>query len=295
MNNCVFLAWIVQGVVTAHSASSSCSFTVYNHTACTRNPYNTTTGTLEQCCEFCQNDNQCNAWTLHNPDVKTGAGQCLMSFSAEDPNPNKPGITCGSRAPLSPTPAPGPGPGPAPSQIPHDFDCAIRRLALEFGEKIAAPINAALSLYEALQLGPACGDAPPHAPAPVTHRVFATDKIEAEAQVDVWVSPTGNDMASGASPALAWRTIARAAKWLASSPASTRPPTSVHLMPGTYYLDSAVELGAEHSGSSAASPVRWVAERTNGTDAPVVISGGTDLTTLTWEPTTAQERNSKNR
>ena len=53
-------------------------------------------------------------------------------------------------------------------------------------------------------------------------------------------------------------------------------------------LDSTLSLGPEHSGASAAAPVRWVAERgAGGGAAPVVLSGGVDLSGLSWAPSAA--------
>lgn len=265
--------------------AQQCAFDIYNHTACTRNPYNQTTGTLADCCATCQADNQCQAFTLHDPHAGTGVGTCLYSLVA-GPAAHSDHITCGTRAPISPSP------GPSSSKIPHDFDCGIRRLALSYGSAIVASETAPHDLFEALQLHSDCGDAGP-SPALFSDDAFATLAPRQErthvveplddgsgGSLDFWVSPEGDDSAAGTSMSTPWKSLARAVEALTHSEPATRPRTTIHLLPGMHTLNKTLALGPEHSGASAASPVVFRAEP-NSTHQ-VVVSGGVDLSGLNW-------------
>ena len=269
----------------------TCDFHIYNSTPCTRNPYMKSSGTLAECCAKCQDDNQCQAFTLH-AGQDGGVGQCLFSLTAFGGAKPEKGITCGTRVPLPPAPGP-PGPTPTPA-IPHSFDCGIRRLALSYGTAIvgASSSIAGAGLFEALQLGPDCGDSPP--PPPPSAATAMAAAAVAGAAIDYWVAPTtGSDSNTGSSAAQAWKTVERAVTALTSTPAAARPPTTVHLLPGIYHLDSTIALGPEHSGASAASPVVFRAEAAAtaevGTDTSVVLSGGVDLGGLEWSAATAND------
>ena len=269
-------------------APGQCAFNLYNHTACTRNPYNQSTGTLADCCAACQADNQCQAFTLHDPHPASGVGTCLYSLVA-GPAAYSAHITCGTRAPISPSPAPGPGPGPS-SRIPHDFDCSIRRLALSYGSSIVASEAAPQTLFEALQLHSDCGDSEPSAlgkdvfakAAPWQEQPPKGGSAELDS-LDFWVSPEGDDSAAGTSKSTPWQSLARAVEALAHSEPETRPQTTIHLLPGMHTLSETLALGPEHSGASAALPVVFRAEP-NATHQ-VVVSGGVDLRGLNWTKT----------
>ena len=234
-------------------ALPQCGFNLYPHTACTANPYRTLPNvTLAVCCQTCTDDNQCAGFTLHaGRDVDlpqagqsstASTGSCLMSLGSGIKNPNHKakGITCGTRSPL---PGPSPAPAPGGDNVPLDFDCGARRLALGYsGRVLSGATGQAGSVFEALQLGPKCGDHPPPAAVPT-----AADPGDRLGSVSYFVSPTGSDSAAGKATA-PWRTLGRVLVALAQRPASARPATFVNLLPGTYRLNETLLVTAAHSG-----------------------------------------------
>jgi hypothetical protein len=98
------------------SSASVCAMHIYNHTACTRNPYKQTAKSdLASCCNACQSDPNCGGFTLH------GGSECYLSHTKDTNNPNfkSNGITCGVKKAYSPTPSPAsPTPPPAPTPPP---------------------------------------------------------------------------------------------------------------------------------------------------------------------------------
>jgi hypothetical protein len=92
--------------------------------------------------------------------------------------------------------------------------------------------------------------------------------------VELWVSPTGSDSASGTSPSAPFLTVQRAAAAIA---ALTRPlqlgGVKVHVAPGVYELNGTLELGPEHSGSSTEAPVVFVADTTETGDPVLILRG----------------------
>ena len=243
--------------------AAACSFNIYQHTACTADPYKHEDNvTLAACCASCMADNQCAGFTLHSSEKGPGAtGACLMSLGSgiRNPNHNRPGVTCGTRSPLAPTPPPGPGPSPSPTgdDVPLDFDCGARRLALGYADRLLGGRGQA-NVFEALQLGPKCHDPPP----PPAAGGAAPSPIAGDgAAVSYFISPSGSDSAAGTSAA-PWRTPARVLAALADRPAGARPSTTVNLLPGVYRLNETLAMTKAHSGASAAAPVT----RTNASE-----------------------------
>jgi hypothetical protein len=92
---------------------------------------------------------------------------------------------------------------------------------------------------------------------------------------DIYVSPTGNDAAVG-TPTAPLQTIAAARDKADGVKASG--PVTVHLLAGTYYLNSPVVFGSSNSGTASA-PITYRGE------GKAVISGGIKVTTP-WTTTT---------
>ena len=268
------------------AAAAACGFNIYQHTACTTNPYRQLANvTLAVCCHTCTEDNQCAGFTLHakgGEATTTGVtGGCLMSLGSgiKNPNHHADGVTCGTRSPL---PGPSPAPTPGGDDVPLDFDCGTRRLALGYASRVlSGATGQAASVFEALQLGPKCGDhPPPAAPARTAATAPATEGVAAA--VSYFLSPTGSDRAAGTSAA-PWRTLSRVLAALAQRPTAARPATFVNLYPGVYRLNQTLLVTAAHSGASSDAPVIW-RPAPGSAAGQVTISGGVDLSSLTWRP-----------
>ena len=73
----------------AAAAAPACGFNIYQHTACTANPYRQLANvTLAVCCRTCTEDNQCAGFTLHAKGGVEATGGCLMSLGSGIKNPN---------------------------------------------------------------------------------------------------------------------------------------------------------------------------------------------------------------
>lgn len=187
------------------------------------------------------------------------------------------------------TPCPGPGPtppGPPAPSVPGSFDCEVRLFALAFAKRnlngadvssVAAALNLDVdtcsksddrAAFEALVTGPKS----PAAVLPPLNR-----PPQSEAAVTFFVDGfRGSDSAAGTLEA-PFKTPARAQS--AVRTASPLVPRSVMLRQGTYFVGRTLQFNKSDSGSPAA-PVVWSAYN----NEKVVLSGGVDLTGLTWSP-----------
>jgi hypothetical protein len=141
------------------------------------------------------------------------------------------------------------------------LDCAVLKFAFEFAQSLSPPGDLQ-DVHDALQLQKCGGNVTFSNTAPP---VFVPD-ITART---VYVAPTGSDGNDG-SQAKPFKTLHRAA----DAAASAGSGTTVLLRAGTYYLNSTLMLGTEHSGTTFASYPNEKA----------TLSGGTDLTGLKWSP-----------
>lgn len=126
---------------------SSCAFHLYNETDCTKTPYQRLHNqTLASCCAKCEADNQCRGFTLERSrvcDLALGSGVGRWG-------PARAGCTCGTRSPLPPV-----GPNASAAHgVDRQFDCAARRLALQYSAQLLGG-RGQPSVFEALQLKPA--------------------------------------------------------------------------------------------------------------------------------------------
>jgi hypothetical protein len=142
------------------------------------------------------------------------------------------------------------------------LDCAVRTFAFEFAQSLSPPGDLK-NIHDALQLQ-TCGSSNTTFERPKPS-VFVPDT----AGSTLYVSPTGSDANDG-SMAKPFKTLHRAAAAAASSGSGT----TVLLRAGSYYLNSTLMLGTEHSGTTFASYPNEKA----------ILSGGIDLSNLHWAP-----------
>ena len=162
-----------------------------------------------------------------------------------------------------------------PGGVPASADCAIRQFAYEQGKKMAPQRGDFKSLYDALQLG-ACPDASPepkHADAwaPPRHDLAATSARvlfvdAAAAAAGIAANATGGADA----PYATLHAAVRASRALPK-------PLAILLRGGTHFVGATVELGAADSGLTIA----------NADGEAAVLSGGRNLTGLSWAPSAA--------
>jgi len=179
---------------------------------------------------------------------------------------------------------PGRGSGPVHAPPPpQDFDCAVRRLAFDYGAKRVAysgpsadPTGPLRSLYDALRLQSCAGRAPP---LPPPEPWMAETRQAEHQQQHLFVSPDGSDSNPGTLDK-PFRTIERARDEIRKASVSSRPATTVFLRKGIYYLAEPFVLSHEDSGSSESSPITY----TSFKGEPVMLSGGYPLTNLKWVP-----------
>ena len=151
----------------------------------------------------------------------------------------------------------GPGSQPFPSDISGnpEFDCAYRSLAWEFAKKVQPSHDATLT-FDALMLGSYCNQTRPIAGS--TGSTTANDSggdgnRDSRSDSDwtgaddcsIYVSVTGDDSHSGASPADAKRTVQAGVDAARQHQNASK---SVCIGPGTYRLTSAITLSAQDSG-----------------------------------------------
>lgn len=153
------------------------------------------------------------------------------------------------------------------SKIPPSFDCSMRKLAYQFGQQLLPRKNKFESLYYALDLNDPCdGDgAAPFEMAPDPS--YAPRAVIRPATDAVYVSPNGDDSATGIESA-PLKTIQKALDTAVSS-----KKLAVVLRKGTYYLPEALLIRAQHSG---------IAVTAYPNETPI-ISGGKALE-LAWKP-----------
>lgn len=99
---------------------------------------------------------------------------------------------------------------------------------------------------------------------------------------DFYVSPNGDDSASGTESA-PFATVARAAAAVASSGGATTSDVIVYLRAGAYPQPSTLVFSSAHSGSSESARVRWVGGwPSDGPDDAIVhVHGGVPVTGFT--------------
>jgi hypothetical protein len=157
---------------------------------------------------------------------------------------------------------------PHETSVPASFDCAMRKLAYKFGQKLLPRKDKFESLFYALDLNTPCDGEPAmemHSPEPALPR--PEPEAPEPAANAVYVSPEGSDAAAG-TKAAPFQTIQHALDAAAAAKSA-----SVILRKGVFYLDAAILVGATHSG---------IAVSAYAGESPV-ISGGKALETA-WKP-----------
>jgi hypothetical protein len=160
-----------------------------------------------------------------------------------------------------------PNPG-TPAQVPVDVDCAVRRLAWEYGKHLMPARGKFRTLFDAMQLQfcnvstPSAVDtySPPLLPTPRAGKlIFAS------------ASAAGDDEAADGSAARPFATLSRAVAAAADVPNST-----ILVRGGSYFLTEPLRLTAAHSGLTIQN---FEGER-------VEVSGGVNfsLPRSAWKP-----------
>ena len=208
-----------------------------------------------------------------------------------------------------------PPPPPPPPPSPVISYCALKGLVQEYAAQLMPQsAMAADAVYQALQLGPLCGQPPPserrpgqqqhqqqhqhqHQQTTTTAAAATTKTTTTTPATSVFVDAAqGSDSADGGADAPV-RTLARAlALTRQRAPPSARAassPALITLAGGTYYLGATLQLGAADSNlrvgaapdAARAAGAGAVAAGGGGGGAPAVISGGAPLPSdLTWLP-----------
>jgi hypothetical protein len=134
------------------------------------------------------------------------------------------------------------------------FDCAMRKLAYEFGKQLRPDQGAFSSLHEALDLNGFAGPCKTEAAAPTeaelsTKQDFGVVRASTEMPTHaLFVAPDGNDAATGTRVA-PLQSIQLACDRAAKSAALTADQKPhVVLRAGSHYLPETLLLGPQHSG-----------------------------------------------
>jgi len=164
---------------------------------------------------------------------------------------------------------------PLPKGLPAHTDCAVRKLAYEYGLKQLS-LDALPALHDALELPARCGTAPIAERAPRhTAPSFAVD-----AATKLYVDyAAGSDSAAGTFAA-PLKTVQKAVAVARGKP----KPAAIVLRGGTHYATETVRLGAADSGLTLvnyAGETAW-------------LSGAHPLMKLEWKPDKARQAQSIN-
>lgn len=127
--------------------------------------------------------------------------------------------------------APGTPPG-----VPGEFDCAVRKLAYEYGQKLLPNRGQFRTLFEALQLQ-FCGMT-----TPSTYDEYQPPKLSTPAGLTVYVAPDGHDSNTGSKES-PFATVQKAVHATASKGAAT-----ILLRAGRYFINNTIDIGAENNG-----------------------------------------------
>ena len=168
-----------------------------------------------------------------------------------------------------------------------ELDCAVKALALEYATSLlTAPFhsrrNATAAVRSSLDPSGVCGlpAVPMEAP---TLTAAAPRFFGAAGGASVYVSPTGSDGNSGASPTSALKTLHAAQRAARTHGAGT----TVYLAAGQYNLASAEEGGTLRLDQRD-SEIAWSSMAGEEGVGPI-ISGGRALGNLKWSPLNAAE------
>ena len=149
--------------------------------------------------------------------------------------------------------------------VPSSFDCAMRKAAYAYGQKLLPRKGAFEELYYALNLNdPDCllalKQGEPVFERPAVHPAWLTNAV--------FVSPNGDDRGSGSHDA-----PVGTLQLAVDKAASSSPPRAVVLRGGTHYVERAIVLEARHSGIRIAT---YPGEK-------AVVSGGKRFA-VEWKP-----------
>ena len=138
--------------------------------------------------------------------------------------------------------------GGTPKDVPHSADCAIRRAAWEFGQKLLPERGGFRTLYDALQLNACNGES---AAAPPAHDVWTPlSEPLPNNQLVLLVDPTepSSLLSNSPRPGARFRTVHAAVE--ASRTLRTEPgqPVTIALRGGVHHLNSTLHLGQADSG-----------------------------------------------
>eukprot|EP00937_MAST-01D_sp_MAST-1D-sp2_P004825 g4825.t1 len=152
-----------------------------------------------------------------------------------------------------------------PPGVPSEYDCAFRKAAYEYGQKLLPKRGSFRTLFEALQLQWCGMDTPAEYDeyAPPTYDTPTSGTI-------VFVAPDGKDTNPGTKDA-PFLTIAHAVKATAD-----KADASVLLRAGSYFVPETVEIGMQNNGLTI--------QNYNGEAA--VVTGARDLSVpkASWKP-----------
>jgi hypothetical protein len=158
---------------------------------------------------------------------------------------------------------------------PSDRDCALKRLAYEFGVSRGASVSR-LALWDSLGLGRSCASGPPRPsvmPVPVPLPTVPPSPLR------FFVSTTGSDTHAGTSSSTAFATLQRAklaVRGCACRRAAPPCAATVTIAPGVYDLNETLRLDERDSR------VTWLAQEPGS----VKITGSLRIpvANLTWLP-----------
>ena len=167
-----------------------------------------------------------------------------------------------------------------------DLDCAMRKLAYQYGADILAATRsdsaARLERLKGSLLWPSevkefCEDSFMLDPAETN---VAMESVEGFAGAEIFVSDAaGSDTAAG-TLAAPYKTLQRAQRQVRSIiRAAKGQPITVNIRAGFYQVNETLTFGAA-DGGTAEAPVLWTAYQ----NEDVIISGGQRVSGLQWEP-----------
>jgi len=151
-----------------------------------------------------------------------------------------------------------------PGGVPPAFDCAVRKLAYEYGQKLKPDRGGFRTLFEALQLQ-FC-----NMTTPATYDKFVPPKLVTPAGITIYVSPDGKDSNFGTkdSPFATIQRAVQATAW--------KGEATILLRAGRHFIDKTVDIGSEHSGLTI--------QNFEGEDAEVTGALSFSLSKSAWHP-----------